>query len=329
MADARRRRHEREVLELELELQAEFGTLSVAELLDLRKPSVPHLYLSAMVFQKLWNLLLRILSLGVVRHANTLSDALSARQKLAELAEKELDRRRKSPATAQGRKAALVEYQAAVEERAAKLDDRQSVRSSPNPRRAEQAARSRGAIRDQVEEMFDEQQAAASHETVKARRAADSEAAAELRAAEDYVPSAIGFFVSKRDREKAVAANQMRARRVARAQALRDRTAAALREFLERIETLAAQHAQRLADREEADEKAEAVERDALRKELGTLPEQIHAVSVASAGAQRAVATGRAAVLVAEATRPRTASELAGEAEAAEAERLRFLVDRS
>ena len=285
----------------------------------MRKPKVPDLFLLAAALERLVALMMRLLSLGLYKGRTTVSDALSAREQLAELADAELGRRRKSPATARERKDALLAYQSAVTERSETLSDRQRLRSMPNPRAAEQAARARAAIRDQGETMFDAQRSADGLDTVKDRRAAAAEAAAELASAEDYVPTATtGFFISKTDRAKALAANQLRARQVARAQLLRDRTAAALRELLDRVESIAAQHAQRRADRKAAEEKAEADERAALAKELGALPEQVLAVA---REAQRVHHAERGAAMVADAARPRTAAELA-----AEAERLRLLM---
>jgi hypothetical protein len=322
---ARRLQHEQHAARLEM--QTEIRKLSVKELLDLRKPNVPDLVLMAAMFERLFSLMLRLFSLGFYKHGGAINNALAARQQLAELAEEELTRRRKSPATAQGKKDALREYQEALQQRSSELDRRQD-----NRKQAENAAglpslvAARKAERTdslkQGERIFDTQQVEAGKQTIAARRAAlaDAQAALERERADDFVPTPSGLFVTKQVRDAALVANAARAARMARAKVLRDQAREELQQFLDVIEASVHKVEQQKLEREAAAEANEKKERDALARELGALPEQL---VVLAAEAQNAHHAQRGAVMVAEAARPRTQQEL--EAEAAEAERLRLL----
>jgi hypothetical protein len=304
----------REELEREAsgqQLQAELRRLSVKELLDLRRPNVPDLFILAAVIERLLSLVLRLIGLP---RANTISAVIAGRRKLAELADAELDRRRGTPASASERRAQLGEYEAALRERVNKLDRRQSLRSMPlDAHAAKHAARERLERRQKAEALFDQQQTDAGEETIKARRAKRDDAEAALKRAEAEVPVGMGLVMIPKARAAAINANASRAKRVAEAAARAKTARAQLQLFLDQIEAVAVRIEARAAEAQAVAEKAEAIERANLARELRALPEQVRE---AEASAQRARVADRAAELVADASRPPTQAAEAEEREA-------------
>ena len=306
-----------------LEMQTEIRKLSVKELLDL-KSHVPPFVLTAAMIERLISLMIRLLTLGLVKRVDNLSDALAARQQLQQLAEAELDRRRRLPATVADRKEALREYGAAVEWRSKALNERRTLRSMPDPRADEHRARRATDLRQRIEDAFDQRRAAASLETIKTRRAAHDDARAEhrrVRAENDKVPGGFaGLLITRVQRDAAAAAKVAAALLLKSAAERREAAKEQLQLLLDEIEQAAVVHEQHAAEEAAAAEKAEARERELLAKELRSLPDQLREIGAA---VQRERVGQRAAELVADADRPRTLAEV----EAAEAERLRRIDD--
>ena len=273
--DVRRRRLERE--EADRELEAELRKLSVAELLDLRSSKVDDLYITAALLQKLVNLMLRILSLGLVNRSDTLSNALAARRQIGERAEAELARRRRSPESASGRLAALAGHQAALQERDQRLAGRHESRrlASLDLGETERAKQARQARLKQLEAGFDRLQASRGLDTVTKRRADRDAVQAELRAAQDDVPVGFGLLMLPARRQVIAEANAARAKRLASAMKQAKAMQAALQEFMDQI--LAELHREQDAATEKraAAIRNEQIERDALLRELRDLPGQL------------------------------------------------------
>jgi Relaxase/Mobilisation nuclease domain len=304
-----------------LEMQTEVRKLSVKELLDL-KSNVPPFVLTAAMIERLISLMIRLLTLGLVKRVDNLSDALAARQQLQQLAEAELDRRRRLPATVADRKEALREYGAAVEWRSKALNERRTLRSMPDPRADEHRARRATELRQRMEDAFDQKRAAASLETIKTRRAAHDDARAEhrrVRAENEKVPGGFaGLLITRVQRDAAAAAKVAAALLLKNAAERRETAREQLQLLIDEVEQAVVAHEQEASEQAAAAEKAEAFERDALARELRALPEQLREIGAA---AQRERVGQRAAELVADASRPKSPVEI----EAAEAERLRQL----
>ena len=304
-----------------LDMQTAIRTMSVKELLDL-KSNVPPFVLTAAMIERLIGLMVRLLTLGLVKRVDNLSDALGARQQLQQLAEAELDRRRRLPATLADRKEALREYGAAVEWRSKALNERRTLRSMPDPRAHEHRERRAADLRQQIEVAFDQKRVVAGLETIKTRRAAHDDARAEhrrVRAENDKVPAGFaGLLITRAQRDAAAAAKVAAALMLKNAAARREAAKEQLQLLLDEIEQAAVVHEQHAAEEAAAAEKAEARERELLAKELRALPEQLREIGAA---AQRERVGQRAAELVVDANRPKSTAEI----EAAEAERLRQL----
>ena len=306
-----------------LNLQAQIKCATTQQLLDLRSNSnVPPFVLTAAALQALILLVLRVLSFGLIKHSGSLADALGARDRLRQLAVDELDRRRRTPGAVNERKAALVEYAAAVEWRSKTLSDRHSVRSMPDGHAHEHRARRAADLRQRLEAAFDQKRVGAGLETIKTLRAAYDDARAEhrrVRAENDKVPAGFtGLLITKAARDTAAAAKVAAALMLKNAAARREAAKQQLQLLLDQIEAAAVAHEQQAAEQAAAIEKAEAFERDALARELRALPEQLREIGAA---AQRERVGQRAAELVADASRPKSPAEI----EAEEAERLRQL----
>ena len=320
-------RDERERDQAMLDMQSELRRLSVKELLDLRS-SVPPFVLSAAAIERLVNLMIRLLTLGLVKRVDNLSDALAAREELREHADRELDRRRRLPSTVGDRKKFLEEYAEAVQERTVGLDKRRSDRKHADAYRDSEREAAQGvALRKQLEAGLDRRQVARGHDTIKKRRADHKTAALAHRAAREalanLVPAGVsGVFITKEQRHAAAAdkaAAETRAKQAA------ERRAAAkeqLQVLLDEVEEEAVRLEQEAAENLAAVAKAEAIERDALARELRSLPDEI---IVVNARAQQVHHAERGAALVADAARLRTAAEIEAEAAEAEAERIRRL----
>ena len=301
-----------------LELQTSVRNLSVKELLDL-KSNVPPFVLTAATIERLINLMVRLLSLGLVKRVDNLSDALAARQQLQQFAEGELDRRRRSPATVARRKEALDEYAAEVEWRSKALNTRHDLRTMPDAHASEHRARRAHELRQQIEDAFDQKRVAASLETIKTLRAVHDDARAEhrrVRAENHKVPAGFGLLITKAQRDAAAAAKVAAALVLKSAADRREATKRQLQLLLDEVEVAAIEHEQQAAEQAAAVQKAEARERDALARELRQLPEQLREIGAA---AQRERVGQRAAELVADVNPPRMPAEL----EAEEVERLR------
>lgn len=305
----------------ELDMLAALKRLSVKELLDLRSTVSP-LVMSLASIEALINLMIRLFTLGLVKRVNTLGDALAARAELAERAEKELGRRRRSPATVADRIAALNEYAEAVEGRGKMLVDRHSLRTMPDAHAGARRARAADDLRARVRAAFDRKRVAAALPTIEQRQAehnAAREAHRRARAENDLVPAGFtGLLITKTQRDAGVAAKAAAVLALRQAAERRETAKAQLQMLIDEVEAVALEHEQQAAEQAVAAEKAEALERDALARELRALPEQIREVGAA---AQRVQHQERAAALVAEHNRPKTPAEL----EAVEAERLRQL----
>ena len=309
----------------ELNNLTELKKLSVRELLDL-KSTVPPVVLTAAAIERLVNWLIRLLSLGLVKRADNLSDALSARARLQEFAEAELDRRRRSPSSVSERKAFLQECSEAVQERCTALQERAGAldkrRSDQKMARLYQDhAAEAAALRSQLEAGLDRRQVAHGHETIASRRAAHYAAVRAHRAARDLVPAGFtGLLITKAQRDAAAAAKAEAALTLRQAAEQRAAAKAQLQLFLDEVEEAALKHEQEAAERAAAVSKADKIERDALARELRALPDQVREVGVA---VRRVQHQERAVALVAEHNRPKTPVEI--EVEAAEIERLRQL----
>ena len=309
--------------QVELDNLAELKKLSVRELLDL-KSSVSPVVLTAAAIEALVNWLIRMLTLGLVRRVGNLSGALSARARLQELAEAELDRRRRSPASVAERKAFLQEYSEAMQERSMALQERAEALDK---RRSDQKtaglyrdhAAEAAVLRSQLQAGLDRRQVANGHETIGARRAAHHAAVVAHRAARDLVPVGFtGLLITKSQRDAAAAAKAQAALTLRQAVERRAAAKAQLQLLLDEVEEAALKREQEAAEHAAAASKADKIERDALARELRALPDQIREVGVA---VQRVQHQERAVALIAEHNRPKTPAEL----EAVEAERLRQL----
>lgn len=322
---AEKDRDDRERDQAMLDMQTHLRQLSVRELLDLRS-SVPPFVLSAAAIQRLVNLMIRLLTFGIVKRVDSLSDALAAREELREHADRELDRRRRLPSTVGDRKKFLEEYAEAVQERTAALGKRLSHRTMADVYRdpAREAAQA-AELRKQLEAGFDRRQVARGHDTIEKRRADHKAAVLAHRAARDanLVPAGIGgLLITRAQRDAAAVAKAESALKLKQAAERRAEAKEQLQVLLDEVEEAAVKHEQEVAARQVAVEKAEAIERDALARELRALPEQIRDAGVQ---AQRAHHAERGAALVADATRVRTDAEIEAEAAEAEAERIRRL----
>ncbi len=308
-------REDRERDQAMLDMQAEIRSMSVKALLDL-KSNVPPFVLTAAMIERLISLMVRLLTLGLVKRVDNLSDALAARQQLQQLAAVELDRRRRSLATVADRKEALRGYSEEVEWRSRALNKRQSDQSAAaiHRDRAAEAA----VLRSQLEAGLDRRQVARGHDTIKTRRAEHQAAMLAHRAARDahLVPAGFaGLLITKAQRDASVAAKTAATLTLKNAAQRREATRLQLQLLLDEVEAAAIEHERQAAERVAAIKKAEAREADALARELHSLPEQMREVGAA---AQRERVGQRAAELVADADRPRTQAELESE----EAERL-------
>ena len=278
-AAERRRRHDEEVAVFDM--QAALRKLTIAQLLDLRS-KVPPFLLSAAALEKLVNLMIRLLSCGLVKRVNSLSDALSARHRLQEYGEAELAQRRKSPASAADRLTALSEYQSAVQDRDGMLEDRARQRKKPDPQVAAQQDRARETRRRQIEAGFDRLQVSRGHQTIVHRRkvlaAAEEE---QIKAAEaDAEPASIGFGLVRipMSRARLAAAAAAAAARKKRIEAAFDRRQVALtslNEFLQQVENSAVREEREREVARLAEAANEEQERADLALELRELPTQL------------------------------------------------------
>ena len=336
-ADATRKRDERDRIDQDQELQAELRALSVHQLLDLRSSRVDELFLTAALLQKLLNLMFKVLSkvlsISLVRREDSIFNALAARRKLAELADAELERRKRSPASAADRRAALSEHQAALQERDKVLADRLENRrlSAQDPHGAERAEQVHHDRLKTLKAGFDRLQASRGHETVRKRRADRDDARAELRAAEDDVPVAMGLLMVPARRKMVSDENAARAKRLAAAVKRAEAMQAALAEFMDQINAELRREQDAAAEALDAAIKNEAFERGALARELRALPEQLLAARLEVQVEQRSSRAGAAGVATAGHAPPSLvqveADELAA-AEAAEREELRRRLGR-
>lgn len=314
-----------------LAMQTEIGKLSVRELLDLRS-KVPPFEMTVAALQALINWMIRLLSLGLVKRVDSMSGALAARQELQRLAVDELERRRRTPAGLAERKAALEEYAEAVQERSVALGKRHSDLTMAAAYRdpAREAAES-AALRKQQEAGLDRRQVARGHDTIKKRRADHQAAVLAHRAVRDetLVPAGFGgFMITKAQRDAAVVAKAESVRKLKQAAERRAEAKKQLQVLLDEVEEAAVKHEQDAAENQAAANKAEAFERDALARELRSLPDQIRDVGVQ---AQHAHHAERAVTLVADAARSRTPDEIEADAAQAEAEErigLRAMISR-
>ena len=281
-AAERRRRHDEEVAVFDM--QAALRKLTIAQLLDLRS-TVPPFLLSAAALEKLLNLMIRLLSCGLVKRVNSLSDALSARRRLQGYGEAELAQRRKSPASAADRLTALSEYQSAVQERDNLLEDRARQRKKPDPQVAAQQDRARETRRQQIEAGFDRLQVSRGHQTIVHRRkvlaAAEEEQIKAAGAEADAEPVAsIGFGLVRipmsRARMVAVAAAVVaRKKRIEAAFDRRQAALTALNEFLQQVENSAVREEREREVARLAEAANEQQERADLAIELRELPAQL------------------------------------------------------
>lgn len=311
-------------------MRDEIRKLTNNQLLDLRKPHVSDLFLLAAMFERLLALLLRCLSLGLYKSRTGVSDALAARERLAELAEDELAKRRKSPATAALRLKAMSEHQSALTERDGKLEIRERLRKRPDAVIAAQLDREREARRSALEASFERRQVRRGHDTLAARKKALALAAAEHVKAESEPAVATGFGMALMPRRAAKSAADAAAhqkQRIEKAIARRAAAQEAVDQFLQEIETKAAEHDYLLEQARATAAAAEAQERIDLARELRELPAQIQAERDAQILEQRpnagsVVGTATAAHV------PPSVDEMAAEdadESAAEREALRWL----
>lgn len=279
-AAERRRRHDEEVAVFDM--QAALRKLTIAQLLDLRS-TVPPFLLSAAALERLVNLMIRLLSCGLVNRVNSLSDALSARHRLREYGEAELAQRRKSPASAADRLTALSEYQSAVQARDGMLGDRARQRKKPDPQVAAQQDRARETRRQQIDAGFDRLQVSRGHQTIVHRKkvlaAAEEE---QIKAAEaDAEPVAsIGFGLVRvpMSRARMAATAAAAAARKKRIEAAFDRRQVALtslNEFLQQVENSAVREEREREVAHLAEAANEEQERADLAIELRELPAQL------------------------------------------------------
>ena len=311
--DARRRRQRDE---LDLEIQADLRKLSVRELLDLQNPKIPDFFLSAAALQALLNMILRWLSLGVIRKENTLSNALDAREHLTKIAGAELARRRRTPGGAKERRDALAERQALLQKRNEALDDKGSERLqiAQDLHGAAHRRQARAQRRKELEAGFDRLQVSRGLATIKKRRAERDAAVTEHRAARDGVPVAMGMLMVPARRAARQIENAARAKRLAAAVARRAAAQAALAEFMDQILEEQRREEEEKAASIEIAMASEKKEHEAISRELRELPDQVLAANA------EAAAEAKSAAAAAVAARDEVSQQPAVRAQGGEAE---------
>ena len=222
--------------EAELEFLRSLRAMSILQLLDLRKLDVPPLVLTAEAIENMVNLVLKLLTFGLVRRAGSIESAVSARRRLQELAEGELARRRRAPQSQSGKREALAKHVAALKKREVGLVERASNRTMPDARAAERAAARRVKLFKENEAGFDRLQVSRELPTIAARRATLAAAARAAKLIEDEVPVAMGMVMMPKAKAKALAARADHAARLLAAAARRQAAAAALQLFLDQVE---------------------------------------------------------------------------------------------
>lgn len=323
-AEKKKRRQQEEH---EQELQAELRKLSIDQLLDLKSNRVSDLFLSAAVLERLMNLMLKILTLGAVSRENTISNAVDARQRLADASTQELARRRRTPEGAKARREALASEASALESRDQKLVIRERDHSSAR-RSIESSSDSPATYEARRREwtwVCDQDQIKAGLPTLSTQKIETNEAEAEVVAAKADRPVSIGLFVSRATRAEIESANQLRGERLVAARKRRNKAKDVMREFLDRIDfAIATQNARRIAAasdevrNDNAEKFAVGQELRATKGELSKLDKHIRLEQRdANLAAMRGVQN------------PLTPEEIEDEeGQAAESERLRNLLDR-
>ena len=226
----------------ETEFLRSLRAMSILQLLDLRRLDVPPLVLSAAAIENMLNLVLKLLSFGLVRRVGGIESAIAARKRLQELAEGELARRRRTPQSQSAKRAALAEHVAALKKREVGLVERASARTMPDGHAHEHAAARRATLFKENEAGFDRLQTSRHLPTIKTRRAELAAAARAEKAIEDEVPVAMGMIMLPRARVAALAARADRAARLRAAAARRQAAAAALQAYLDQVEAAVAAH---------------------------------------------------------------------------------------
>ena len=264
----------------ELELDAELRRLDVSGLYDLKKcHRLPPIVLTIEQIVAIVNLMVRILTLGLIKRQNILTDDRLAREALAQRAEAELQRRKRTPVGLAAKKAALDDQLATIRARKSQLESRAKRAGSS----LDEGAIGRAA-REKVEDRNDIAAAMAGRPTISDTREAlhkldarveeleEERGAAEAQA---HVPSGLaGALVSATSSRVRAARERLAAiklqhdrdskRRAAMARALQDLIDLFEREFAARILEEAA------AIREERRATAEEIEK--LGLELRELP---------------------------------------------------------
>ena len=222
--------------EAEIAFLRELRGMSVAQLLDLRRLDIPPLILTFAAVEAMVNLILKLLSFGMLKRAGSLESTIAARQRLQSLAADELARRRRTPQSQTDKRRALNEYVSALKKRGAGLGGRARNRTMPDGHAVERARRRRADLLAGHERAFDRYQVELGLPTIAQRRRELAEAAAAEKVIEDEVPAALGMVMLPRAKAEALASRADRVVRLARAARLRRIADMELQLFLLRVE---------------------------------------------------------------------------------------------
>jgi hypothetical protein len=116
--------------EADEELSRELRALNAKQLQELRNTSkrpLDELVITAVLIEKLLALAARILSFGMWKTSTPMADALRSRERVAEAADDEINRRHRTPHTVADRMKFLKEHKAALDSRRIQLDARQTM----------------------------------------------------------------------------------------------------------------------------------------------------------------------------------------------------------
>lgn len=250
-ADVRRDR-----AEAQAQLSARYRKLSAAQLVELReaaKRPVDEVLITLALLERLLALALKILSLGAIKIATNVASALQQRELIAQAADDELARRRRSPATADERLSELAEQEKAMRGRTGQLQDRklanEVLRVFPRPKVYFEGQETTELARE-LDESRSREGKPTTIELTKLQRKLELELA-ELSVAEPKpigVLSRLNLNPAARAAFEAEAEYQAWKAKQERAKRLRQLTADRLAQFLREIEQeVAAREAQREA----------------------------------------------------------------------------------
>ncbi|MES2992642.1 MAG: relaxase/mobilization nuclease domain-containing protein [Pseudomonadota bacterium] len=278
-------RAEREAAEHELDLQ--LRRMEVGQLYDLKSYEISPLLLTAEQLTALVNLMLKIMSLGLVKRSNVFAEARAAQENLADRAEQELARRKRTPASVAEKVKALGVEEKALATRKLQLSARTSIYTQSPARASARALVERrhdaaAAARTGAPTIAARREAlAAVAESVRVQAAEITEAELAARAAPGAGRGSLtGLMQSMSSNSKAARARlaALREQQV-RDEQRRERAALALEMMLDAFERDFAAEIEAEQERIEAERKATRQEIERLELELRTrMPEERRAL---------------------------------------------------